>query len=119
MKLLALAVAPGFAISLFFYKLDKYDREPVGLLLRCFLLGMVCVILPLFIQSYATSVLAKRCPAAARFHHRSILSRYIRFLPLHGQQHPAARRFCNHTAVRDQTIYKGYTKRQGTIAAAA
>ncbi|WP_143310381.1 PrsW family intramembrane metalloprotease [Chitinophaga vietnamensis] len=57
MKLLALAVAPGFAISLLFYKLDKYDREPVGLLLRCFLLGMVCVILPLFIQGYATSVL--------------------------------------------------------------
>ncbi|HVI47711.1 MAG TPA: PrsW family glutamic-type intramembrane protease [Chitinophaga sp.] len=56
MMLLALAVAPGFAISLFIYLMDRYDREPVGLLLKCFLLGMACVVLPLVIQTFAASL---------------------------------------------------------------
>ncbi|MFB6454547.1 PrsW family intramembrane metalloprotease [Chitinophaga sp. Hz27] len=53
MILLALAVAPGLAISMLIYALDKYDREPIGLLLKCFLLGMVCIILPLTFQALA------------------------------------------------------------------
>lgn len=51
--LLALAVAPGLAICLFIYAMDKYDREPAGLLLKSFLLGMLCVIFPLLIQGMA------------------------------------------------------------------
>ncbi|NSL88023.1 PrsW family glutamic-type intramembrane protease [Chitinophaga solisilvae] len=53
MMLLALAIAPGLAICLFIYALDKYDREPVGLLLKCFILGMLCVVLPLVLQALA------------------------------------------------------------------
>ncbi|CAL1517018.1 PrsW family glutamic-type intramembrane protease [Chitinophaga sp. MM2321] len=56
MMLLALAIAPGFAISLFIYAMDKYDREPIGLLLKCFLLGMVCVVLPLVIQALGLQI---------------------------------------------------------------
>ncbi|PSL46726.1 protease prsW family protein [Chitinophaga niastensis] len=56
MILLALAVAPGFAICLFIYAMDKYDREPIGLLLKSFLLGMGCVIFPLIIQALAMTV---------------------------------------------------------------
>jgi RsiW-degrading membrane proteinase PrsW (M82 family) len=55
MMLLALAVAPGFAICLFIYLLDKYDREPTGLLVKSFLLGMACVVLPLAIQAFAVA----------------------------------------------------------------
>ncbi|MCW3463765.1 PrsW family intramembrane metalloprotease [Chitinophaga nivalis] len=53
MMLLALAIAPGLAISLLIYALDKYDREPIGLLVKSFLLGMACVVLPLFLQAAA------------------------------------------------------------------
>ncbi|WP_291912505.1 PrsW family glutamic-type intramembrane protease [Chitinophaga sp. CB10] len=53
MTLLALAVAPGLAISLLIYALDKYDREPVGLLLKSFLLGMASIVLPLAFQAVA------------------------------------------------------------------
>ncbi|RAJ83435.1 RsiW-degrading membrane proteinase PrsW (M82 family) [Chitinophaga dinghuensis] len=53
MILLALAVAPGLAISMLIYALDKYDREPLGLLLKCFFLGMASIILPLVVQSGA------------------------------------------------------------------
>jgi RsiW-degrading membrane proteinase PrsW (M82 family) len=56
MILLALAVAPGFAICLFIYAMDKYDREPIGLLLKSFLLGMGCVIFPLIIQALAMGI---------------------------------------------------------------
>jgi RsiW-degrading membrane proteinase PrsW (M82 family) len=44
MGLLALAIAPGIAICIFIYLKDKYNREPVGLLLLSFILGMVSVI---------------------------------------------------------------------------
>lgn len=54
--LLALAVAPGFAICLFIYLMDKYDREPTGLLIKSFLLGMACVALPLLIQGLAVTM---------------------------------------------------------------
>jgi RsiW-degrading membrane proteinase PrsW (M82 family) len=52
---LAIAVAPGIAISLLIYMLDGRDREPVRLLVRCFLLGVLSVIFPLTIQTLATS----------------------------------------------------------------
>ncbi|MFY0254403.1 PrsW family intramembrane metalloprotease [Chitinophaga sp. 30R24] len=53
MILLALAVAPGFAICLFIYLMDKYDPEPTGLLVKSFLLGMLSVAFPLIIQALA------------------------------------------------------------------
>ncbi len=40
MFLLALAVAPGIAISLFIYSLNKYGRGQMGTLLLAFVLGM-------------------------------------------------------------------------------
>ncbi|WP_460220772.1 PrsW family intramembrane metalloprotease [Psychroserpens sp. MEBiC05023] len=41
MNLLLLAVAPIFIIILYVYFKDKYDKEPKGLLLACFLLGAI------------------------------------------------------------------------------
>ncbi|NLR63594.1 PrsW family intramembrane metalloprotease [Chitinophaga varians] len=54
MMLLALAVAPGLAICLLMFIVDKYDPEPVGLLLKSFLLGMACVVMPLLFQALAS-----------------------------------------------------------------
>lgn len=44
MGLLALALAPGFAISLFIYLKDRYNREPWRALLFSFLLGMISIV---------------------------------------------------------------------------
>lgn len=44
MDLLALAVAPGIAICIYFFFKDKYKREPLGLLLICFILGCFSII---------------------------------------------------------------------------
>lgn len=50
MGLLALAIAPGIAICLFIYFKDKYNREPIGLLLISFVLGMLSTIPAIVIQ---------------------------------------------------------------------
>lgn len=39
--LLALTLGPAAAIILFIYMRDKYDKEPLGLLIRCFLFGIL------------------------------------------------------------------------------
>ncbi|MGB4842931.1 MAG: PrsW family glutamic-type intramembrane protease, partial [Ferruginibacter sp.] len=50
MGLLALAIAPGIAICLFIYLKDKYNKEPLGLLILSFLLGVLSIIPAIFIQ---------------------------------------------------------------------
>ena len=49
MNLLLLAVAPVFAILLYIYVQDKYEKEPRGLLIRSFLLGAIVSIMIVFI----------------------------------------------------------------------
>jgi RsiW-degrading membrane proteinase PrsW (M82 family) len=53
MLLLALAIAPGIAISLFIYSRDRFDREPKRFLILAFFLGMLATIPPLVIQVLA------------------------------------------------------------------
>ena len=50
MLLLALAVAPGIAICIYIYRKDKFNKEPVGLLIRSFFLGMLSILPALLIQ---------------------------------------------------------------------
>ena len=54
MGLLALAIAPGIAICLFIYFKDKYNKEPLGLLMLSFLLGMLAIIPAVIIQVMLT-----------------------------------------------------------------
>lgn len=50
MGLLALAIAPGIVICLFIYFKDKYNREPLGLMLLTFFMGMLSIIPAIIIQ---------------------------------------------------------------------
>jgi len=50
MGLLALAIAPGIAICLFIYLKDRYNKEPFGLLILSFFLGVLSIIPALLIQ---------------------------------------------------------------------
>lgn len=45
--LIGLAVAPGLAISLFIFFLDKFEKEPLHLLTKCFVLGALSTLLAL------------------------------------------------------------------------
>jgi len=50
MGLLALAIAPGIVICLFIYFKDKYNREPLGLMLLSFFMGVLSIIPAFLIQ---------------------------------------------------------------------
>jgi protease PrsW len=49
--LLALAIAPGIAITMFIFFRDKYEKEPLKLLLFCFLLGLLTIIPPIIVET--------------------------------------------------------------------
>jgi RsiW-degrading membrane proteinase PrsW (M82 family) len=52
LELIAMASAPSFALFLFFYLRDKYEREPLWLLFRGFWLGALTVIPAGFIEVF-------------------------------------------------------------------
>lgn len=49
-SVIASAVAPGVALLTFFYLKDKYDAEPIHMVIRIFLLGLLIVIPVIFLQ---------------------------------------------------------------------
>tara|TARA_Y100001934_G_scaffold282396_1_gene395971 strand:- start:1928 stop:2620 length:693 start_codon:yes stop_codon:yes gene_type:complete len=57
LPMLALAVAPGLAIAIYIYWRDKYEREPLGLLIKCFLLGASTILPAIIIEGVAISFL--------------------------------------------------------------
>ena len=50
MGLLALAIAPGLAICIFIYYKDKYNKEPVWMLLLAFIMGVLSILPAVIIQ---------------------------------------------------------------------
>lgn len=50
--LVSLAIAPAIAIGVFVYLQDKYEKEPVGLLLKCFFLGGVSIVPAVLLEWY-------------------------------------------------------------------
>lgn len=50
MTLLAISSAPAACIILYIYLKDKYEREPIGLLVKSFLFGIVAVIVTFLIS---------------------------------------------------------------------
>jgi len=48
--LLALALAPGAAIGLYIYFKDKYEREPIGLVVKSFFMGVVSTVITFLIS---------------------------------------------------------------------
>ena len=55
MGLLALALAPGIAICLFINRKDKYNREPIGMLILAFFLGVLSIFPALAVQGFLSS----------------------------------------------------------------
>jgi len=51
--LLALALAPGVAVMVYIYLKDHHEKEPIGLLARAFLFGVLSVVLTLILTSIA------------------------------------------------------------------
>ncbi len=56
--LIAIALAPALAIAVFFYFKDKHEKEPLGLLLKCFFLGGVSIVPAVILEVYGGPKLA-------------------------------------------------------------
>lgn len=67
MILLALAIAPGIAICLYIFLKDIYNKEPRRLLLASFLLGVLSILPPFFIESYLQPYFSNSLPDIALF----------------------------------------------------
>jgi RsiW-degrading membrane proteinase PrsW (M82 family) len=44
LKLLALALGPGISVCLYVYWRDKFEKEPLGLIVKCFMFGIVALV---------------------------------------------------------------------------
>ncbi|MFZ5967897.1 MAG: PrsW family intramembrane metalloprotease [Bacillota bacterium] len=55
-RLFVIAVAPGLALALAAYLTDRYDREPIGLLIKVFILGALSVIPTMFVERFLLSL---------------------------------------------------------------
>ena len=64
--LLSLAIAPGIAICMYIYFKDKYEKEPIKLLVISFLLGVLSVV-PTLILSYLGKAIFGFNPGSTHF----------------------------------------------------
>jgi len=57
MKLLIIALAPVFVIGLYIYFRDKYEKEPIGLLIKSLIIGCLLPIPVVFAEQYLVSIM--------------------------------------------------------------
>jgi protease PrsW len=58
LALIGLAIAPGISIAFFIYFRDKYEKEPFGLLLKCFTAGFFIIIPAALIEVWFSDAIA-------------------------------------------------------------
>lgn len=56
LKLVALALAPVLTVIFYIYIKDKYEREPLGLLLRSFFMGVLSIIPAILLETFAAKI---------------------------------------------------------------
>lgn len=54
LAVISAGIAPGIALLSYFYLRDKYETEPVGMVLKCFIIGALLVF-PVMVVQYAFS----------------------------------------------------------------
>jgi len=64
LSLISLALAPGIAIAVFIYFRDKYEKEPLNLLLKTFFAGFFVIIPAAFIERWLVDTVALEQTAA-------------------------------------------------------
>lgn len=55
--ILILAVLPVIALMIYVYKQDKYEKEPIGMLIKAFILGIISIPIALFFDGFFAAVL--------------------------------------------------------------
>jgi len=68
MAVLLASLAPVFIILFYIYFRDKYDKEPLGLLIKALLLGIVIVIPVIFVERLLLNLMPSGRVASAAYH---------------------------------------------------
>ena len=58
-NLMALAIIPGLLLIIYVYKKDKVEKEPVGLIVRLVIFGIISCILAAFLEQLESTILPK------------------------------------------------------------
>ncbi len=74
MAVLLASLAPVLIILFYIYFRDKYDKEPLGLLLKALLMGIVVVIPVIFIERLLMNMMPQSNKVAAAFYHAFIVA---------------------------------------------
>jgi len=74
MDVLLASLAPVFIILFYIYFRDRYDKEPLGLLLKALLLGIVVVIPVIFIERLLMNMMPQSNKVAAAFYHAFVVA---------------------------------------------
>jgi RsiW-degrading membrane proteinase PrsW (M82 family) len=56
MKLLIIALAPVFILTIYVYSRDKYEKEPLNLLIKALFLGLLIAIPVLFLEKFLSAI---------------------------------------------------------------
>jgi len=74
MAVLLASLAPVVIILFYIYFRDKYEKEPLGLLLKALLMGIVVVIPVIFIERMLMNMMPQSNKVAAAFYHAFIVA---------------------------------------------
>ena len=74
MAVLLASLAPVVIILFYIYFRDKYEKEPLGLLLKALLMGIVVVIPVIFIERLLMNMMPQSSKVAAAFYHAFIVA---------------------------------------------
>ncbi len=66
-ELMALAVVPGLLIIIYVYAKDKVEKEPIGIIIKCLILGAISAIAAGFLESWASMLLPYREPGTLAY----------------------------------------------------
>lgn len=80
--LLALSVLPVILLLVFIYRQDKYEKEPLGLLIRAFIGGMVAIPLDLFLVSMINGIIYSETVFYSAFIEAGFCEEFCKFVIL-------------------------------------
>ena len=74
MKLLILALAPVFVIAIYVYLRDKYEKEPIGLLIKTLLVGCLVPVPVIFVETYLSNIMPTLAGGWKAFYHAFVVA---------------------------------------------
>ena len=77
MAVLLASLAPIFIILFYIYLRDKYEKEPVGMLVKALLLGIVIVIPVIFVEQFLMSMMPQWAKVAEAAYHAFVVAGFI------------------------------------------